>query len=302
LTVSSMTFYSQMPDASHSALEHRQATGSRGRLELEFLRDARGITRLGRQYSSYPFHICRPFHLDDGPSEGLATVYTQSCSGGLYGLDRLFTNASVRERAQVHLTTQASTVVHRATDGVTEQSSGIIAGEEALVELFPDTTILFPGANLKSSVRLSLADTANAIIFDSFLAHDYNGEDRVFDLYENTITLSRLDGEPIAIDRFRVTGNEFKSGGVGVAGGYVCHGSVLAATSGVDVESLVGRLRSSVNATGQCTIGFSRLPRRSGFTARVLASDAVPMRAALLAIWRQFRLAVVGREPRPRRK
>lgn len=273
-----------------------------GRLELEFALDPKGRTHIGRQFFSYPFHFCRPFYLDEHPCEGLATAYTQSCSGGLYGRDRLMTSIVVREGAQAHLTTQASTIVHRATEGTTEQSCIIAAEADALIEYLPDPMILFPGANLKSSVQLALAENARAIIFDSFLAHDYDGESRLFTLLDNSITIRRPSGAPLVIDRSRITGEEFMHGGIGRAGGFACHGSVLAATPGMDADSLIDSLRKTASAFGGCAIGISRLPRVSGLSARILAHDAVPMRKAMMEIWRQFRTAATGSEPRPRRK
>src|SRR5437763_6374150 len=65
----------------------RQRSLANGSLALEFSRDPRGRTFLSRQYAAYPFHICRTQYLD-ARSE-LATVYIQSCSGGLYENDRL---------------------------------------------------------------------------------------------------------------------------------------------------------------------------------------------------------------------
>lgn len=291
-----------MPDVGGVNDNEHPAIAKCGRLELEFARAPSGRTYIGRQFYSYPFHICRPFNLDDGPCEGMATVYTQSCSGGLYGLDRLVMNMTVREGAQAHLTTQASTIVHRATDGMTEQFCNIAAEAGALVEYLPDPTILFPGANLKSSVRLTLADSASAILFDSFMAHDYEGGSKTFALFENSVSICRPSSAPIAIDRFRVTGEEFARGGVGIAGGFACHGGVLAVTPGIDADALIGNLRRTVGALSPCAIGFSRLPRVNGVSARILAPDAVPMRKAMLEIWRQFRTAVTGVEPRPRRK
>ena len=59
-----------------------------GRLELAFAADADRRTYLERQYAGYPFHVCRALYQDrDRP--GLATIYVQSCSGGVYEDDRL---------------------------------------------------------------------------------------------------------------------------------------------------------------------------------------------------------------------
>ena len=69
----------------------RPAVGRRlvsGRLDLAFAADGDGRTYLQRQYASYPFHVCR-VHYHDKDHPGLATLYVQSCSGGIYEDDRL---------------------------------------------------------------------------------------------------------------------------------------------------------------------------------------------------------------------
>ncbi len=72
---------------------------------------AGGRTMLRRQHVGYPFHITRAFHLDRMRPD-LATLYLQSTSGGLYAADRLELDLTVGAGAALHLTTQASTVVH----------------------------------------------------------------------------------------------------------------------------------------------------------------------------------------------
>ena len=87
--------------------------------ELGFSR-AGPLTYLGAQRTPHPFHITRPFHLSGDP-EGMATLYLQSSSGGLYGDDALSLDVTAAAGTAVHLTTTASTVVHAARGGRTRQ-------------------------------------------------------------------------------------------------------------------------------------------------------------------------------------
>src|ERR1700694_5181563 len=82
-----------------------------GQLDLEFAADADARTYLRRQYASYPFHVCR-VQFQDNDTPGLATLYIQSCSGGVYEDDRLDVTLAVREHAEAHVSTQPATVVH----------------------------------------------------------------------------------------------------------------------------------------------------------------------------------------------
>jgi urease accessory protein UreH len=102
---------------SSSSIERRSgpAPSARGksRLELTFTRAKGESSYLSHQYASHPFHVCRAQYLDRAPS-GLASLYIQSSAGGLYEGDRLEIAISAEAGAQAHVTTQASSIVHRS--------------------------------------------------------------------------------------------------------------------------------------------------------------------------------------------
>lgn len=276
--------------------------GKQGRLELTFARAPDGKTYVDRQFASYPFHICRPFYLDFGATSGLASIYKQSCSGGLYSGDKLVTDIEVLGGAQAYLTTQGSTIVHQGTHGRADQVSTIRAHAGSLVEYLPETTILFPGADLTASLSLFLADDASAILFDSFLAHDYRGGSECFGALENEIIIASIDGLPMVVDRFHLSGADFRTGVLGRTGGYTCHGSVLVVAPGVEIEGLIDAGRQVATGYPDTMTGLSRLPRINGFSARVLAHNAVVMKKIMLDLWALSRHAITGVVPGARRK
>ena len=199
-----MTYCLSKPEAEKAYSAAPVARSRQGRLALAFARAPDGRTYLKQQFASYPFHICRPFHIDKGAARGMATLYLQSCSGGLYSDEKLATEIDLGEGAEAHVTTQASTIVHKGTYGAAEQKARITVAPGAHLEYLPDPVILFPGARLKSSQKLVLADGASAILFDSFLAHDFREDGGVFDRFENEIGIFTPDGRPQVIDRFRI--------------------------------------------------------------------------------------------------
>ncbi|HZF35124.1 MAG TPA: urease accessory protein UreD, partial [Candidatus Angelobacter sp.] len=79
--------------------------------EITFARDPGGRTYVRRQHVSYPYHVCRALTFAGDPP-GMATLYLQSCAGGIYRDDRLRERIVAEEGAAAHLTTQASTIVH----------------------------------------------------------------------------------------------------------------------------------------------------------------------------------------------
>jgi urease accessory protein len=61
---------------------------ARGRVEIAFARDPSGRTYIRRQFVRYPYHVCRPLSFSGDPA-GMATIYLQSCAGGIFRDDRL---------------------------------------------------------------------------------------------------------------------------------------------------------------------------------------------------------------------
>ena len=85
-------------------------------------------------------------------------------------------------------------------------------------------------------------------------------------------------------------------------GGFTCHGSVLALVPGVDLNPLIRSVRTIFKSFDGGVIGISRLPLVNGFSARILARDAVPMKRAMLTLWALSREALIGQTPEIRRK
>ncbi len=72
----------------HGGAAGSAGAGKTGSAELAFARAGDGRTYLASQYFEYPFHVTRPFYLDDDWPE-LATLYLQSASVGVFKGDRL---------------------------------------------------------------------------------------------------------------------------------------------------------------------------------------------------------------------
>ena len=135
------------------------------------LRNHRDKTFIDRQYSRYPFHICKPLYVDDHPG-GMATIYVQSSAGGIFAGDRLSVRVCAQPYSQVHLTSQASTVVHRMTGSNALLDTSVQIEDGALVEYLPDPLILFPDSDLTSRLTVRLNGRSAAIFCDSFLMYD----------------------------------------------------------------------------------------------------------------------------------
>jgi urease accessory protein len=271
-----------------------------GRLELGFAVGADGVTRLRRQFASYPFHLCRPFRFAGDPPE-LATLYVQSCSGGIYDGDRLSLRIEAPARAQLHVTTQAATIVRSMRGAGAWQETVLEAEAGSLVEYLPDPMILFPQARLETTLRIRTDRDARLITGEAFLLHDPLGLGRPFARLGSLLTVEdRVGGRVLFRDRLALHGEDWLARSPGVTGDAA--GTATLVILGPDAPDLVTGLRSAIEAVPRLWGGASLLPRGIGGFCRFLAQDGRALRSGLDAVWRATRLHWTGIEPRTRRK
>lgn len=262
------------------------------RAALEF-REVAGITHLMRQYTPHPFHITRPFRHADDP-QGMATLYLQSSSGGLYGDDDLGLSVRLGPAAAAYLTTQASTVVHdaRGWPGA-RQNVTLELGAGAWLEYLPDPSILMTGSRLTNRVLAHLDKGARLLMADAQLCHDPEGGERPFDTLDSTVSLTGPDG-PIMLDRFDLSGADWMAR----TGGARCAGMIVAA----DAPGAGSAMVEALAAQGGIYAGLSDLPDRGVCLLRFLADDGAALTRAMNAAWAAARRALTGAIPHPRRK
>jgi urease accessory protein len=275
--------------------------GQSSRSEYVFSTDPTGRTYLSRQLVRYPFHICRPHYVDRDPP-GMATLYVQSCSAGLLQHDDLQTSVTVQDDAKIHFTTAAQTIVHSMDEGEAKQKIRIEAFPGTLVEYLPESLILFPQSRLRSSIHITAHEGSSVIACEWFLVHDYSGGDRMFDRLESDLRVDRPDGELLALDRFHVTGDVLKKSLPGVSGAYRVQGSFLVVSEQQAPESTVSVIRGALAQVPGIYAGASLLRNKSGAWTRVLASDGLALRSAMIAAWTATREVLTGLRPVPRRK
>jgi len=272
-----------------------------GRLDLTFAADAEGRGFLRRQYASYPFHVCRP-QFQDPSLPGLATLYLQSCSGGLYEDDRLDVSIAMEDGAEAHVSTQAATVVHSMPRGHAEQNVCIRLGEGSYLEYLPDPQILFPGSRCRSAIRVAVAADGIALVSDSFLQHDPADRNGTFSAYGSEIVVETADGEVLAIDRLNVDGGAFQAKQPGVSGAFAAQGSLVVAGRSLPVAGIADELRTISLDYAEAAIGASQLPKSAGMLVRVLAADGAALKRAMHLAWSAVRVALKGSAPAERRK
>jgi urease accessory protein len=269
--------------------------------ELHVARDAVGRSFLARQFMPYPFHITRPFRLSGDP-DGMATLYLQSSSGGVYAGDRLDLSVDMAPGAAIHLTTQASTIIHAARGKASAETIITLhLAEGAFCEWLPDPVILLSGARLHARTHIHIEPGVRLILADSFLSHapwDAGGH---FDCYASELSVHRADGRAVFAERMELNGSLWPGGPAAMAR-WRCHGLLLALgtpANGAALDAVRARISEEAPAA---FAGVSALRDGCGWTARMFAPEAVSLRKASLAAWRGARLAMAGALPPGRRK
>ena len=271
---------------------------------LRFARAPDGQSYIARQRVGYPFHITRPFYLDEAPV-GALTLYLQSVSGGIYQGENLRMTCAAGPGSAAHVTTQAATIVHRMPAAPARQTALLEAAPGALLEYLPDPLIMFPGARLASVLEIEAAADATVVACESFSHHDPGGEDRRFESFAAELRIRDEDGRLLALERYEVAGDRLAPGRSQVAR-WPAQGSLVVVHRGAERgpgrEAVLAALRAALAPTEAFYGGASALPNEAGVGARLLARDGATLRAGLEAAWRAVRLALYGTPPAPRRK
>lgn len=283
-------------DPAGAALLRRGAA----RAAVAFSCDAAGRTYVRRQFAPYPFHVCRPFYVAGDPPQ-MATLYVQSCSGGIYQDDDLAIDVMAEEGAQVHLTSQASTIVHAMERGDARHAVSLEAQAGAVIEYLPDPLILFPRVRLTTCVRIRAHPTSTVVACESFLLHDPEGGKGAFDRLLGETIAESSDGDLLALDRFEIVGDTMTDRRPGITGAHPALGSMLVLHR-EGRAALVEALRSALDAAPGIYGGASALPGDAGAWVRLLAEDGAALRRGLHAVWSAVRRTLTGAAPQARRK
>jgi urease accessory protein len=268
---------------------------------LRFELDASRRTFLARKFSTYPFFLAAPFHLDRAPP-GMLTAIIQSCSGGLYEGDRLALSFDAEAGAEAHITTQGATVAHPMPHGGEAQHEvRIRTAAGSLVEYLPDPLVLLPTASVRSRVEVVAEVGSTVIVGDAFLAHDPAGRGRPFRRLAVETSLRRPGATPFALERFDVTGEHVEDSWRTLGRRCTAQGSLWVCGPG-SPDELAAALNRALEEVPGVHAGASTLSGGAGAIARLLADDALALGVGFRAAWRALRCALTGLPPTSRRQ
>ena len=261
-----------------------------GRAEVGFaLRD--GVTRLKHLYQHDPLRVLFPgVAPGDVPVAALVTT-----SGGLVGGDRLDIVATVAAGARARIAPQAAEKIYRSLGATTTVELALDAGPGAWLEYLPLETILFDGARLERTCRLTLAGDARAmageiLVFGRLARGEVMTQGSVRDAVE-----VRRDGRLVWADAFDPRGALGRFDHPAGLGGARALATLIYV--GDDAARLVEPVRALQAATpvpggeaGASAIG-------PVLVVRWLGSDVLALRRAYANVWHELRARAAGLPP-----
>jgi urease accessory protein len=264
-----------------------------GLLELAFRRDGRGRSVLGALRQRFPLRMTVPFHLDRA-DPGMAFVYVQNPTGGVFAGDRLATSLAAGEDARVHLTTQSATKLYRMDGGEAIQELRFELEPGAYVEHVPDPLIPQAGARFRQRILVEVAPRAAFLATEAVApGRRARGERFAYDLLELR-TEARRAGRALCVDVVRLEPTRSDPLRAGVFGGHDYLVTLLAVAPEHDTEALARRLDDALAAEPAVLGAAGELPRRAGAVARALAPGPLEARRALQTAWRAARVELTG--------
>lgn len=272
-------------------------------LNLSFKKVKEGKTFLNKQFSSYPFHICKALYLDKGKTKDMATIYMQSSAGGIYKEDLLNSQISAMENTKVHITSQASTIVHECKDKPAKQHTKIICKKNSYLEFMPEPMIMLPNSSLISKVKIEAHKSSNFLIMDSFFPHNFLKKDSYFNTIKNELIIQSPDRETLVIDRYTVDGKKFICiNKDNFFHHHIFHGTVIVFCPNKNHLPLIIKCKNELEKSKQFYASASSLPGDIGVSIKILARSAIELKKALNKVWVQSRLFFYEEYPSPRRK
>jgi urease accessory protein len=127
-------------------------------LNLEFSATAEKTVLVKRDHKG-PLAVQRPFY----PERNVCHVYILHPPGGIVGGDKLAISVKASANSHALITTPAAGKFYRSERKEAIQTVDISVANDAILEWLPQETIIYQGAQVKSSVNVNLVSNASFI-------------------------------------------------------------------------------------------------------------------------------------------
>ncbi len=253
-------------------------------------------TQVLRSYSQAPFKVQRPFYPE---VKGICHSVLVHTAGGMVGGDRLSVDLKLQPKSHVLLTTAAAGKVYRSQGQLSSQKVQISLDSGAILEWFPQETIIFDGALYEQQIQVELGKGAIWCGMELFrFGRTARGEQ-----FRSGKWRSRTEvwhqGQPIWLDRSVLMAETSQN--LATLGGYSAMGTLVVVGYEFDKEVIAFLRDTCLPSQGdspqeklsiQNQIGITRLP--SGLICRYLGHSTTEGRTYFLKIWENLRQIYTG--------
>ncbi len=250
---------------------------ARGRAHLGF-RSQGGKTKLVDLYQSGCVKALLPKN-----HENRIDAVIINTAGGVTGGDKLIYSAQLDIGAELCLTTQTAERIYKSSGGVGQIETQFILGKNAALDWLPQETILFEQSALSRQLTVDMDATASTLILEPIvLGRKAMGETLQSCLFTDHWRVTR-GGKLAYADALRITAPTALSG-------VACLGQNRAFATLVyiapDAEARRDQMQSLINFDDVATATSAW---NGCLVTRFIASDAQPLRHALISTLSEFR-------------
>jgi urease accessory protein len=272
-----------------------------GRLDLHFALGGDGRTALVRREHRFPLHFTAPLYLD-GNLPGMAFVYVQNPTGGVFGGDRLEMSIAADAGTAVHVTTTSATKLYRTEGDGAVQRVSLDVGAGAFLEYLPEPLIPHAGSRFEQHV-VAVVGEGGALVTAETLAPGRVAHGEAF-AYDRLLlrTAVRTPESDVCAETVLLEPANGRPDRRGLLGEFPYLSTLLAVAPGRDPEALADALDDAVRDVPFAFGAAGTLPREQGAVVRVLARTSPAVTAALAVAWRVARELLLGHAPPRRRK
>jgi urease accessory protein len=283
------TAVSRLKDLSNQPLACEGARGWQARLQLNFAQSNNKTLLVKREHIG-PLTVQRPFY----PEGGACHIYILHPPGGIVGGDDLSISVKATPHSHALITTPAAGKFYRSSGAQAKQAVEITIANGATVEWLPQETIIYEGAQLKSSVKVDMAADARFIGWEilsmgrpaCYENFDYGLADLSWQIY--------CEDRPVLLERLYLDAKAF-SARWGLQGNSACgtlFATPVSAESFAAVQGLIGDTKgrgvTRIDNLLVCRALDIRSDRLRGFFEQVWAivrPDTVKRNACSPRIW-----------------
>ncbi|MGB3491381.1 MAG: urease accessory protein UreD [Elainellaceae cyanobacterium] len=236
-----------------------------------------------QQYATYPLRLSRSLSLDLTDNRR-TYLYTMNSSPGLLAGDHLNVEIHLKPNAQLYLTDQAATKVHRMPQPQTSASltTHLTVEAGATLEYVPEPLILFNEAEFHQTTQVTLHPTAQLFLSDIFLPgrlarKEYYG----FRQYNSRLQVRSPEGQLLVEDAVNIPGQENSLKDSSFVAPFPAIATAILYAPDLDLDALTTWIDEYPSQSGAMQAGYSTLPYGNGLVVRAIADGVWPLKAYL---------------------